>query len=66
MKGTMSGHGSTSGKLDIFPEESETKQAHQSKVDDGFSPRVLRRGNGGSEVRELRMRDKYFVLQFSI
>ena len=51
MKSTVSGQGSTSGKLDIFPEESETKQARESEIDDGFGPSILRIGAGGSEVR---------------
>lgn len=54
MKSTMSGQGSTSGKLDIFPEESETKQAQQSKVDDDLKTSGLRTGNAGLEVRQLQ------------
>lgn len=51
MKSMMSGQGSTSGKLDIFPEEPDTAQAQQSKVDDGFGPSVLHRGDsGGREI----------------
>lgn len=46
--------GSTSGELDVFQNESGTKQAQKSKVDDGLGSLTLGMGSSGGEVRRLQ------------